>query len=162
MAIRTALTEAFGLAYPIVLAPMGSVSGGELAAAVSNAGGLGLVGGGYGDHGWLRTELAQVKERTKRPWGVGLITWAIDQETIDIALGFGPTAFMLSFGDPTPYARSIKAAGCKLICQVQDIDDARLAKKAGADIIVAQGGEAGGHGGTRATLPLVPTVVDAV
>ena len=69
MAIRTALTEALGLEYPIVLAPMGSVSGGRLAAAVSNAGGLGLVGGGYGDHAWLRDELSVVKAETARPWG---------------------------------------------------------------------------------------------
>jgi nitronate monooxygenase len=93
---------------------------------------------------------------------VGLITWAIDQETLDIALAYEPSAFMLSFGDPRPYAPSIKAAGCKLICQVQDVEDALLAKGAGADIVVAQGTEAGGHGGTRATLPLVPAVIDAV
>jgi nitronate monooxygenase len=73
--IVTALTEMFGLQHPIVLAPMGGVSGGHLAATVSNAGGLGLVGGGYGDLAWLRTELARVKEETSRPWGVGLITW---------------------------------------------------------------------------------------
>jgi nitronate monooxygenase len=160
--ITTALTEMFGLLHPIVLAPMGSVSGGELAAAVSNAGALGLVGGGYGDHGWLHTELARVQEATKRPWGVGLITWAIDQETVDLALSYRPAAFMLGFGDPRPYAPSIKAAGCKLLCQVQDVEDARLAKEAGADMIVAQGAEAGGHGRSRATLPLVPAVVDAI
>jgi nitronate monooxygenase len=160
--ITTALTEMFGLLHPIVLAPMGSISGGELAASVSNAGALGLVGGGYGDHGWLRTELGRVQEHAKRPWGVGLITWAIDQQTVDLALTYRPAAFMLAFGDPRPYARSIKAAGCKLICQTQDVDDARVAKEAGADVIVAQGAEAGGHGRTRATLPLVPAVVDAV
>jgi nitronate monooxygenase len=69
MAINTALTEALGLEYPIVLAPMGSISGGRLAAAVSNAGGLGLVGGGYGDHVWLRDELSVAKAETVRPWG---------------------------------------------------------------------------------------------
>ena len=74
MAIRTALTEAFSLEYPIVLAPMGSVSGGRLAAAVSNSGGLGLVGGGYGDPDWLREELSLARGEARRPWGVGLIT----------------------------------------------------------------------------------------
>src|SRR5207237_5537708 len=69
---------------------------------------------------------------------------------------------MLSFGDPRPLVHSIKTAGCKLICQVQTVDDARLARDAGADIIVAQGTEAGGHGGSRGTFPLVPAVVDAV
>jgi nitronate monooxygenase len=160
--IVTALTEMFGLQHPIVLGPMGSVSGGRLAATVSNAGGLGLVGGGYGDPAWLRTELARVKEETSRPWGVGLITWSIDRSVFEFALGYRPDAFMLSFGDPRPYAEAIKSAGCKLICQVQGLDEARLAQEAGADIIVAQGTEAGGHGGVRATLPLVPAVVDAV
>jgi nitronate monooxygenase len=162
MAIQTALTEKFGVEYPVVLAPMASVSGGELAAAVSNAGALGLVGGGYGDPDWLHNELSRCRKETDRPWGVGLITWAATPETVDLALSYEPRAFMLSFGDPRPYVAAIKAAGCALICQVQDTDGARLAKNAGADIIVAQGTEAGGHGADRATLPLVPAVVDAV
>lgn len=162
MAIRTTLTETLGLEYPIVLAPMGCVSGGRLAAAVSNAGGLGLVGGGYGDSDWLRKELSVVKAETARPWGVGLITWATTPETVELALSYEPHTFMLSFGDPHPYAPAIKEAGCKLICQVQGLEGARAAKAVGADIIVAQGTEAGGHGATRATLPLVPAVVDAV
>jgi nitronate monooxygenase len=160
--IVTALTEMFGLTHPIVLAPMGGVSGGHLAATVSNVGGLGLVGGGYGDRAWLRIELSRVKEETRRPWGVGLITWSIDRSVLDLALGYRPAAFMLSFGDPRPYARVIKSVGCKLICQVQDLQGARLAQEAGADIIVAQGTEGGGHAGGRATLPLVPAVMDAV
>jgi nitronate monooxygenase len=160
--IVTALTEMLGLQHPIVLAPMGGVSGGHLAATVSNAGGLGLVGGGYGNPAWLRTELSRVKEETSRPWGVGLITWSIDRSVMDLALGYRPNAFMLSFGDPRPYAPAIKSAGCKLICQVQGLEEVRLAQEAGADIIVAQGTEGGGHGGQRATLPLVPVVVDTV
>ena len=160
--ITTALTEMFGLQHPIILGPMGGVSGGHLAATVSNAGGLGLVGGGYGDPAWLRTELSRMKEATRRPWGVGLITWAANPSVVDLVLGYRPHAVMLSFGDPRPYVAAIKAAGCKLICQVQGLDEVRLAQEAGADIIVAQGTEAGGHGGGRATLPLVPAVVDAV
>jgi len=162
VAIRTTLTEAFGLEYPIVLAPMASVSGGRLSAAVSNAGGLGLVGGGYGDSDWLRKELSLAQAETSRPWGVGLITWAVTHETVQLALDHGPHVLMLSFGDPQPYATDIKAAGCALICQVQDVEGARAAKAVGADFIVAQGTEAGGHGAARATLPLVPAVVDAV
>jgi nitronate monooxygenase len=69
---------------------------------------------------------------------------------------------MFSFGDPRPYATAIKAAGCALICQIQNVEGAHTAKEAGADFIVAQGTEAGGHGAARATLPLVPAVVDAV
>ncbi|NML18549.1 NAD(P)H-dependent flavin oxidoreductase [Azohydromonas caseinilytica] len=160
--LRTALTEMFGIDHPIVLAPMGGVSGGRLAAAVSNAGGLGLVGGGYGDSGWLSRELSLVKSLTSHPWGVGLITWSADASIVELVLGYRPYAVMLSFGDPEPYGSIVKAAGCRLICQVQDVAGARLALEAGADVIVAQGTEAGGHGAGRSTLPLVPAVVDAV
>jgi nitronate monooxygenase len=162
MAIRTALTEAFGLEYPIVLAPMGTVAGGQLAAAVSNAGGLGLVGGGYGDPDWLMRELDLVQAATDRPWGVGLITWHATPDVVELALRAHPAAFLLSFGDVRPFAPAIKDAGCTFICQVQDVAAAREAVAAGADVIVAQGSEAGGHGAVRATLPLVPAVVDAV
>jgi len=141
---------------------MGSVAGGHLAAAVSNAGALGLVGGGYGDSDWLRTELSTVRSETTRPWGVGLITWHATREILELALSYEPPTFMLSFGDPRPFVPAIKEAGCTLICQVQDVEDGRAAKAAGADIIVAQGTEAGGHGADRSTLPLVPAVVDAV
>ena len=160
--ISTPLTQMFDLKHPIVLAPMGGVSGGHLAAAVSNAGGLGLVGGGYCDPAWLRTELGIVTKATQKPWGVGVITWAASDDVMALLLGFRPHAVMLSFGDPRPYAPAIRAAGCRLICQVQDMDGVRLAQAAGADLIVAQGTEGGGHGGRRATLPFVPAVVDAV
>lgn len=162
MAIRTALTELLGLEHPIVAAPMGAVAGGALAAAVSEAGGLGLVGGGYGDSDWLRAELGRAAEGTRRPWGAGLITWAVDAATVALVLEYRPRVVMLSFGDPTPYAAAIHGAGALLCCQVQDVEMARAAVAAGADMVVAQGAEAGGHGAVRATLPLVPAVVDAV
>jgi nitronate monooxygenase len=152
----------FGLALPIALAPMAGASGGALAAAVSNAGGLGLVGGGYGNAEWLERELALVSERTRRPWGVGLITWSATARALDVALSKRPDAFFLSFGDAASLVPPIKEAGCRLICQVQDVDGARQAAALGADVIVAQGTEAGGHGSVRSTLPLVPAVVDAV
>jgi nitronate monooxygenase len=74
VAIRTAFTDLFQIDHPLVLAPMGGVSGGALAAAVSAAGGLGLVGGGYGDRGWLERELDTVAGATDKPWGAGVIT----------------------------------------------------------------------------------------
>lgn len=160
--ITTALTRLFQLRHPIVLGPMGGVAGGALAAAVSNAGGLGLVGGGYGDPHWLRTELALVRSLTAQPWGAGVITWSVGPEIIEQILQAEPHAVMLSFGDPRPHGARIKAAGCKLICQVQDLAGALQAREAGADLIVAQGTEAGGHGGGRSTMALVPAVVDAV
>jgi nitronate monooxygenase len=162
LSITTELTERFGLEYPIVSAPMGAVAGGRLAAAVSNAGALGLVGAGYGDPDWMRTELSTARSEASRPWGVGLITWHATREAVELTLSYEPHAFMLSFGDPGPFVPAIKDAGCALICQVQSVEDGRAAREAGADIIVAQGTEAGGHGADRATLPLVPAVVDAV
>lgn len=91
-----------------------------------------------------------------------MISWHATQEVVELALSYEPHAFMLSFGDPGPFVPAIKEANCALICQVQDVEDGRAAKSAGADIIVAQGTEAGGHGAHRSTLPLVPAVVDAV
>ena len=160
--ITTPLTRLLGIRHPLLLAPMAVVAGGELAAAVSNAGGFGLVGGGYGQAEWLRRELALVKARTTKPWGAGLITWSATPEKLRILLDAQPAAVLLSFGDPRPFAPAIKAAGCKLLCQVQDLAGAALAKEAGADVIVAQGTEGGGHGGKRSSLPFIPAVVDAV
>lgn len=140
--------------------PDGGSAGGALAAAVSNGGGLGLLGGGRGDRGWLDRELATVTARTAKPWGVGFLTWAIDIDTITWALDQHPRAGMLSFGDPGPFAARVRAADVPLIIQVTDLEEARRAVDVGADLIVAQGSEAGGHGGRRATLPFVPIVVD--
>jgi nitronate monooxygenase len=162
VAIRTPLTELFDLKYPIVLAPMGAVSGGALAAAVSNAGGLGFVGGGYGDQAWLERELEIATAGTRRKWGVGLITWAATDSSVELALRYRPDAFFLSFGDGRSFVPAIADAGCVLICQIQDVEEAVEATAMGADVVVAQGAEAGGHGAVRATLPLVPAVVDAV
>lgn len=161
MTLRTRLTEKLGIVHPILLAPMGGVAGGQLAAAVSDAGGLGLIGGGYGDGAWLDREL---EASGNRRVGCGFITWSLakDPALLDRVLAHTPAALMLSFGDPLPFAARIRAAGSILICQVQDREQTLRALDAGAEIIVAQGTEAGGHGGARATLPLVPALVDLV
>ena len=99
---------------------------------------------------------------TDKPWGVGLITWAASEEAVRLALSYRPAAVFLSFGDPAPYAALVRQAGVRLICQVQDVAGARQAVAAEADVIVAQGTEAGGHGNRRSTLPLVPAVANAV
>jgi nitronate monooxygenase len=160
MPIHTDFTKLFSLDYPVVSAPMGGIAGGALAAAVSNAGGLGLVGGGYGDIEFLEREMAAAAAGTTRAWGVGVITWAVGHDVVELALSLRPHAFVLSFGDPRPYAKLVKRAGVPLICQVQDLAGLQLALEAGADAIVAEGTEAGGHGGSRGTLPFVPAVVD--
>ncbi len=159
--IQTPLTRLLGISHPILLAPMAIIAGGRLAAAVSDAGGLGIVGGGYGDRTWLEQELACVEGK---PFGIGFITWSLATrpEVLDFALTYQPRAIMLSFGDPSPFVQKIKDAGCLLIAQVQTRAQAEQVAEQGADVIVAQGTEAGGHGAGRATLPLVPAVVDAV
>jgi nitronate monooxygenase len=98
------------------------------------------------------------------PFGIGVITWSLAKQPdlLDVALSARPRAIMLSFGDPKPFAPRIKAAGALLICQVQSEDIARTALDAGADILVAQGTEAGGHGATRSILDIVPAIVDLV
>src|SRR5262245_47372764 len=160
MALRTALTEMFGIDHPIVLAPMGGVAGGALAAAVSEAGGLGLIGAGRGDLEWLNRECELARAGTSRPWGIGFLTWAIGPRAVEAAIERSPAAIMLSFGDPTRFATTIRAAGIPLMVQVTNMDEARRALDVGADVVVAQGCEAGGHGGGRSTLPFVPAVVD--
>lgn len=161
MRLRTRLTERLGIEHPVVLAPMGSFSGGALAAAVSAAGGLGLIGLGYGDPEWLEREFAAASPTRV---GCGFITWSLARrrDLLDRALAHRPAAVMLSFGDPAPFVGRIKETGAALICQVQTVGQANEVLAAGADVIVAQGGEAGGHGASRGTLALVPAVADAV
>jgi len=161
MAISTPLTALLKVTHPILLAPMDLVSDGRLAAEVSRAGGLGLIGGGYGDEAWLARELDAAGDARV---GVGFITWSMAKRprVLEMALERRPAAIMLSFGAVAPHAEKIKAAGAALICQVQTLAQAKEAAASGADILVAQGGEAGGHGISRGTLALVPAVVDAV
>jgi nitronate monooxygenase len=159
MSIRTPLNNLLGIKHPVILAPMAGVSGGALAGAVSNGGGLGLIGGGYGDADWLKREFDAAGDSRI---GVGFVTWsvALQPHLLDLALDRNPAALMLSFGNFKPFLRQIRDAQAKLIVQVQTLDQAREAADAGVDAIVAQGTEAGGHGGARATLPFVPAVVD--
>lgn len=159
MVISTRLTEKLGVKHPILLAPMDLIADARLATAVSRAGGFGMIGGGYGEETWLKTQLDGVGEERV---GIGFITWSLakNPRLLDLALERRPAAIMLSFGDVRPFAGAIKQAGATLICQVQTLGHAREAIDSGADILVAQGAEAGGHGVSRGALPLVPAVVD--
>lgn len=159
--LRNRLTDRLKLVHPVISAPMGFAGGGKLAAAVSAAGGLGLIGGGYGDERWLCEQFAAaVNQRV----GCGFITWSLRKQPhlLDIALDRAPGAMFLSFGDPEPFVSRIKQAGVPFICQIQTLTDARRALDVGADILVAQGAEAGGHGEKRATFTLVPEVADLI
>ncbi len=140
---------------------MAFAAGGRLATAVSDAGGLGLIGGGYGDKDWLTEQLALVRPGS---FGCGFITWSLARQPglLDLVLAHSPKAICLSFGDPAPFVARIKDAGAALICQVQTRRDAAHALDCGADVVVAQGAEAGGHGETRATFTLVPEVADLI
>lgn len=160
--ISTDLTRLLGIRHPVLLAPMGDTAGGKLAAAVSNGGGLGLIGGGYADPVWLRHELELAGDARI---GIGFITFALDQQpdTLQVALDTKPVAIQLSFGDPRPHASRIHDQGALLICQVQSDEEIELALEAGADVFIAQGQDGGGHGrGERATMGLVPSLVDQV
>lgn len=160
MPIVTPLTELLGIRHPILSAPMDTIAGSRLTRAVSEAGGFGILGGGYGDRARLQAEAAELKGFA--PFGIGFITWSLAKqpELLDIALDARPQAIMLSFGDPTPFAPQIKASGARLICQVQSEDMAKQALDAGAEILIAQGTEAGGHGASRTTVDIVPAIAD--
>ena len=161
--IRTRLTDRLGIKHPILCAPMALVTGGELAAAVSRAGGLGIVGGGYagtiGGEPDLEAEMARAKPARV---GVGFITWALERAPTALtkALKHSPFCVFLSFGDPRPFAAEIRAAGALIICQVQQLSQIDVALEAGAAAVVVQGAEAGGHGATRSTFPFVPEAAD--
>jgi nitronate monooxygenase len=161
MSIKTALTTLLEIEHPNLLAPMAGIAGGALASAVTSAGGLGIVGGGYGDKEWLSQQLLGAGNTRV---GVGFITWSLRKNPalLDLALAHHPKAMFLSFGDIDEFAVPIKRANIPLIAQIQTLAQARKAVADGADVIVAQGAEAGGHGGGRSTLPLVPAVVDAL
>lgn len=157
--LQTRLTEFLSIKHPILSAPMAFASGGRLAAAVSASGALGLIGGGYGDRGWLaeQFEIAQPQDV-----GCGFITWALTKnpELLEYALQQKPRALMLSFGDISPFARKITDSGTTLIYQVQTLEDVRAGLDQGVDILVLQGSEAGGHGRDRALFPFIPEVSD--
>ncbi len=159
--MKTKLTEKFDLKHPIIQAPMAFAAGGKLASSVTAAGGLGLIGGGYGDEDWLN---AQFEAAGNQSVGCGFITWSIKQkpQLLDMVLAHKPAAVFLSFDDPAPLNETIKAADVPFICQVQTLRDAKYAIDLGADVIVAQGSEAGGHGEKRATFTLVPEVADYI
>ncbi len=154
----------FGLEHPVMSAPMAMHSGGTLAAAVSGAGGMGSFGGIHETEGpdWVRAQAALVRERTDRPFAIGFITPFLPAFAghFQAALDARPDAIALSFADPGEWGRRVREAGIRLICQTQSFEDADLAMAAGADVLVAQGGEAGGHTGTISLLPLLAGIAE--
>jgi nitronate monooxygenase len=162
--IHTRICELFGIDHPIISAPMAGVATAELAAAVSEAGGLGLIGGTMGNNpDWLREQIRSVRNCTQKPFGVGFISSfpGLDR-LVQVAIDERAPVITHSFADPSPYVAAAQAAGIKVMAQVQKVSHAKAAALAGVDAIAAQGTEAGGHTGYSGALPLVPAVIDAV
>ncbi|ULN73498.1 nitronate monooxygenase [Mycolicibacterium smegmatis] len=154
-----------GIDVPIVNAPMGGAAGARLAAAVSEAGGLGMVGmGSSATPEQLRRELADLA-KPSRPFGIGLVHWVMTErpDLFDIALEARPALFSVSFGDDWAWVRRAHDVGVTVATQVATVGDALRAAEAGVDVLVARGAEAGGHGRPAlGTLPLLTQVLDAV
>jgi enoyl-[acyl-carrier protein] reductase II len=163
--IRTPLTERLGITYPIIQAGMGGVARAELVAAVSNAGGLGVIGAGFMSPAQLREEIRKVKDLTDKPFGVDLLLardWPGQEEMIEVIIEERVPVFASGLGNPAPYVEALHQAGITVMAVVGTVRHARRVVEGGTDIVVAQGTEGGGHTGRIATLALVPQVVDAV
>ncbi len=163
--MRTPMTDLLGIEHPIILAGMGNISMAELVAAVSNAGGLGVLGGGFLPPEEIRGEIRKVKELTDKPYAVDLLV-AEGMPGVDDLLGVlydeGVRIFLSGLGNPGALVKEMHAHDMTVIAMIGNTKHARRCAEAGVDGVVAQGTEAGGHTGRVATLPLVPTVVDAV
>lgn len=160
---RTLLCDLLGIEHPILQVGFGPGATPELVAAVSNAGGLGVLSGSGRDLRKLERWIARVRELTERPFGLNLILAAPKEEQFRIGLAEGVRVFVLFWGDPRPFVDRAHARGAKVIYQAGSVAEAVDAKAAGVDAVIAQGYEAGGHVRGRATLAtLVPAVVDAV
>jgi NAD(P)H-dependent flavin oxidoreductase YrpB (nitropropane dioxygenase family) len=162
--LRTRLCDLLGIDVPIVCAPMGpSITGPELAAAVSNAGGLGVISFGADPPDLLRQQIRRLRDLTDKPFGVNFILHFPVEAQVAVCLEERVPVLSFFWGDPTPYVDRAHAAGAKVVDQVGSVEAAQRSARAGVDAIIAQGVEAGGHiAGTVTTLALVPRVVDAV
>lgn len=162
--IHTRFTEAFGLDAPIMSAPMAIVTGASLAGAVSAAGALGTFGGTNPVRGpeWIRDEVAAIRSQTGRPFGIGFITHFLTftEELFDAALETGPSVIVLSFAPAGPWLGRAQDAGAQVICQVQTMELVRDALEEGANALLIQGHEAGGHTGTMGLLPFLASALE--
>lgn len=157
--LKTKFTDTFNVPHPIISAPMNLVSGGKLAAAVSKAGGLGLIGGGYGDGKWLENAFSEAEDI---PVGIGVITWSILRQPhlIEWIIARKPAAILVSFGNAEDIIKQAQAANIPTMWQVQTLEQAKQAIRAGTDVIIAQGQEAGGHAKDRGLFSLLPAIRD--
>lgn len=163
--MRTAITDMLGVEHPVILAGMGNVSASDLAAAVSNAGGLGVLGAAFWPPEQVRSEIRRVRSLTDRPFGVDLLVAEGApgmEELVRVVLEEEVPVFVSGLGDPGPLVEEMHRRGMKVLAMIGNVRQARRCVASGVDVVVAQGTEAGGHTGRVATFPLVPAVVDAV
>ncbi|HJT45676.1 MAG TPA: nitronate monooxygenase [Chthoniobacterales bacterium] len=162
--LKTNLCASLGIQYPVIAAPMGpDLSGPELVAAVSNAGGLGILQAQLAPPPIFRQTIRSVRELTAKPFGVNLILQFPCDELLEIALEERVPVISFFWGDPSRYVERVHTAGAKVFHQVGSVADAEKSARAGIDAVIAQGVEAGGHiAGEVSTMALVPRVVDVV
>jgi NAD(P)H-dependent flavin oxidoreductase YrpB (nitropropane dioxygenase family) len=160
--LHTPVCELLGIELPIVQAGMARYTTPELVASVSNAGGLGIIGGLGRTADELRDEITKVRELTSRPFGVNHVVSQLDSAAVDVTLEMRVPVVSLSWGRAGDLTRRARDTGVKVIHQVNSPEEAGKVAADGADVVVAQGTEGGGHVGGMSTLPLVPQVVDVV
>jgi NAD(P)H-dependent flavin oxidoreductase YrpB (nitropropane dioxygenase family) len=161
--MKTVLCERLGIELPIIQAPMGGAVGPALAAAVSNAGGLGMLAPWRATVDLVRRQIGETRALTSRPFGVNLNLEFPQEERLAACLDEGVPVISFFWRDPSPLVPRAKAGGAIVLHTIGSAADAKRAVDCGVDIVVAQGWEAGGHvRGTVATMPLIPTVVDTV
>jgi len=161
--IRTVLCDLLGITHPIIQGGMAWIATAELAAAVSEAGGLGIIGSGSATADWVRDQIRQVRARTDRPFGVNILLISPHaDEVLRAVLEERVPVVTTGAGTPSAYIPALKEAGIKVIPVVSSVALARRLVRQGADAVVAEGMESGGHIGDVSTMPLVPQVVDAV
>jgi enoyl-[acyl-carrier protein] reductase II len=160
--LKTPLCDLLGINVPIILAPMGTCTSGEFAAAVSNNGGLGGVGSLFRTAAAIKRDIDVVRRLTTRPFAINHIPQNLVAEAFDYALTARPAVMSFALADPGDLARRARDVGARIMIQVTTVAQAARAAERGADIIIAQGGEAGGYAGEVSTMVLVPQVIDAV
>lgn len=161
--MKTEITELLGIQYPIIQGGMAWVGTWELASAVSEAGGLGIIGSGGAPVEWVKDQIQQVKKHTDKPFGVNLMLMNPDADKIaQIIAEEHVEVVTTGAGNPEKYMKMWKEAGVKVVPVVASVALARRMERSGADAVIAEGTESGGHIGETTTMVLVPQVVDAV
>jgi nitronate monooxygenase/enoyl-[acyl-carrier protein] reductase II len=160
--LKTSLCDLLGIDVPIILAPMGTCTSGELAAVVSNHGGLGGVGSLFRTTAAIKRDIDVVSRLTSRPFAINHVPQTLDAEAYRYALEARPAVMSFALADPDDLVRQAHDVGSRVMLQVTTVTQAMQAVERGVDIIIAQGGEAGGYCGEVSTMALVPQVVDAV